>query len=85
MNQNEHSKLKVDDSKFKLIKSHFKAHFTQSYKTIGYYLIFSFGKYLACYWVLKDRNDNCETNPLSVWLTVVGMYEFLNSLRYSAM
>ena len=49
---------------------------------MGLYLIFSFAKYLACFWSLRDRNEDCEVNPLSVWLTVVGMYEFLNSIRY---
>ena len=49
---------------------------------MGLYLVFSFTKYLACFWCLRDRNDDCDVNPLSVWLTVVGMYEFLNSIRY---
>ncbi|CAD8057441.1 unnamed protein product [Paramecium sonneborni] len=73
-----------DEKKFKLLKDHFRIQFKQSYKQIGFYLVFSFGKYLACFYSLQQRDQKCEVNPLVVWLTIVGMYEFFNSIRYLA-
>ncbi|CAD8131939.1 unnamed protein product [Paramecium octaurelia] len=73
-----------DEKKFKLLKLLFRSQFKQSYKYIGFYLLFSFGKYLACFYSLQQRDKKCEVNPLVVWLTIVGMYEFFNSIRYLA-
>ncbi|CAD8055537.1 unnamed protein product [Paramecium sonneborni] len=80
-----------NEKKFKLIKE-FRGQFKSSYKQNRYifcfeqdfYLVFSVGKYLASFYSLQQRDQKCEVNPLVVWLTIVGMYEFFNSIRYLA-
>ncbi|CAD8058416.1 unnamed protein product [Paramecium sonneborni] len=81
--ENKNSK-EEDEKKFKLIKHHFRGQFKESYKYIGFNLLFSFGKYLVCFYSLQQRDQKCDVNPLFVWLTIVGMYEFFNSIRYLA-
>lgn len=72
---------KPEDKNFRLMKDYFKGSYRQAIKDVGFSILWSFGKYGACYWCLKDREESCEVNPLSVWLTVVGVYEFLNTIR----
>ncbi|CAD8141181.1 unnamed protein product [Paramecium octaurelia] len=84
--QNQENKISKDEDekKFKLLKEHFRVQFKESYKYIGFNLLFSFGKYLVCFYSLQQRDQQCDVNPLFVWLTIVGMYEFFNSIRYLA-
>ncbi|CAD8147174.1 unnamed protein product [Paramecium pentaurelia] len=83
-NQENKNSKEEDEKKFKLLKQHFRAQFKESYKYIGFNLLFSFGKYLVCFYSLQQRDQQCDVNPLFVWLTIVGMYEFFNSIRYLA-
>ncbi|CAD8150398.1 unnamed protein product [Paramecium pentaurelia] len=83
-NQSKYITKDRDEIKFKFLKQHFRIQFKESYKYIGFYLLFSFGKYLVCFYSLQQRDQKCDLNPLVVWLTIVGMYEFFNSIRYLA-
>ncbi|CAK67383.1 unnamed protein product (macronuclear) [Paramecium tetraurelia] len=84
--QNQENKIskEEEEKKFKLLKQHFRGQFKESYKYIGKQYPQDFGKYLVCFYSLQQRDQQCEVNPLFVWLTIVGMYEFFNSIRYLA-